>query len=144
MANGNRYAAAMGPPAAGPDPSQMGPPPPQSPPPPQGQQGPSGGPPPDPQGGTAPNPALVEALQMLQGHEGRVIDLLKDPAKLPHVRLVFDTLKQDPGAVQALAQAGIGPEKLQQFEQMLAQAEQGAGSHGRSDTGQPAPHWLAR
>jgi hypothetical protein len=141
MPDGNRYAAALQPQMGGPPPPQAGPPPGAPP------QGPPQGAPPGPpqgQGAAPPNPALVEAFNVLSGHEGPIADLLKDPAKLPHVRLVFDAVKQDPVALQGLAKAGIGPDKLQQFEQMLAQAEQGGQPGGRDDTGRPVPHWLAR
>ncbi len=131
MPDGNRYAAALAPPNAGPPPDAQGPP--QGPMPPDAH----GGAPPQPQDGAQPNPALVEALQILQGHEGKVADLLKDPASLKHVRVVFEAVKQDPGVVQALGQQGIGPDKLQQFDQMLTQAERG----GKAPT---VPHWLAQ
>lgn len=80
------------------------------------------------------NPALAGALDTLSGHDGPIADLLKDPAKLPHLQTVFSAVKQDPASLQALAAQGIGPDKIQQFEQMLQQAQQSNG---------PAPHWLA-
>ncbi len=132
MANGNRYAAAMAPPAAGPPPDAGAPPPTT---PPQGM--PTDGAPPTAPPAAGPTPALTEAVQILRGHEGPIGDLLKDPSKLGHIRVVFDAVMQDPGAMQSLAKIGIGPEKLQQFGQMLQQAEQG----GKT---QAAPHWLAR
>ncbi len=98
---------------------------------------PTDGAPPTAPPAAGPTPALTEALQILQGHEGKVADLLKDPASLHHVRVVFEAVKQDPQSLQALAQTGIGPDKVQQFEQMLTQAEQG----GQSPM---VPHWLAR
>ena len=125
MPDGNRYAAAMDP-QAGP----AGPPPAM---PPQGA--PPGPPGAAPQGqSAAPSPELVEAFKILSGHDGPIVDLLKDPKQLPHIRVAFDAIKQDPASLQALAAQGIGPDKIQQFEQMLQQAQQSNG---------PAPHWLA-
>ena len=128
MPDGNRYAAAMDP-QAGP----AGPPPAM---PPQGA--PPGPPGAAPQGQpAAPAPELVEAFKILSGHEGPIADLLKDPAKLPQIRIAFDAIKQDPAAQAQLAKIGITPDKLQMFEQMLTQAE-----HGQTKA--PASHWLAK
>ena len=130
MPNGNRYAAAMDPQGGAPPQGAPADMPPQGPP----QDGQS--------------PALAEALQILSGHQGSIGDLLKDPAMHEHLVAVFQAVKQDPRAIQALQQAGIGPEKLQQFEQMLQQSGQGGaapeGTPARDDAGRPAPHWLAR
>ncbi len=125
MPDGNRYAAAMDPQAgpAGPPPAMPPQGAPQGPPPPQGQP-------------AAPSPELVEAFKILSGHEGPIADLLKDPAKLPQIRIAFDAITQDPAAQAQLAKIGITPDKMQMFEQMLTQAE-----HGQTKA--PASHWLA-
>lgn len=118
----NRYGAAM-------DPQQGAPQAPQMP--------PDGAPPPGapPEQAGAQSPALAEAVQILSGHQGPIGDLLKDPSMHDHLVEVLQAVKQDPRAIQALAQMGIGPEKIQQFEQALMQA--------KGSAQQPAPHWLA-
>lgn len=135
MPEGNRYAAAMDPSMAGQP--QGGAPPPDAGPP-QGQ------PPGPPQDQGAQSPALAEAIQVLSGHDGPIADLLKDPTKLQHIKVVLVAVKQDPSALQALQKMGIGPQQLQQFEQMVQQAEQGGQGGGRDDSGRPVPHWLTR
>ncbi len=122
MPDMNRYGAAM-------DPQQGAPAPPM---PPNGAP-PPGTPPDQPAG--AQSPALAEALQILQGHQGPIADLLKDPAMHDHLIMVLQAVKQDPAAIQALAQAGIAPEKIQHVEQMLM--------HAKGSAQAPAPHWLA-
>lgn len=129
MANGaNRYGAMTDPQSTGPPPAM---PPDQGAPP----QAPPDGAQPQGQPAAQPNPALVEAISILQGHEGRVIDLLKDPKALQHVQVVWEAVKQDQGALQQITQM-VGAENVQKFEQALQQKTSG--------TGQPAPHWLAR
>ena len=126
MPDGNRYAAAMDPQAgpAGPPPAM----PPQGAPP----QGPPQGQPAD-----QPDPAVVEAFQILSGHDGPIEDLLKNPKNLPQIRAGVEAIKKDPAAQQQLVKAGITADMFHQFEQQLAKAEQGAQKA-------VAPHWLAR
>ncbi len=114
----NRYAppppmppgqnGASGPPQP-PGPTMGGPPGPQPSQPPGGPSGP-------------PDAAGAEALRILSGAEGPVADFLKDPTKRAHLRLALEVVKQDPTALQALAQAGFTPDKLQQFAQALGPA----------------------
>lgn len=124
-----QLAGVGGPPSAPPGPPQG---------PPQGApMPPQGGPPQEgqpPAGAAPPNPALADALQILSGHQGKIADLLKDPAMHDHLQAALEAVKQDPGAMQALAKMGITPDKIQLFEQALA--------HEKAGTGQPAPSWL--
>ena len=89
-------------------------------------------------GGSSASPALTEAMKVLSGNQGPIGDLVKDPAMHGHLRSVLEAVKQDPNALRALAQKGIGADKIQQFEQALQ--PQGPSP---SPAGAPSPsNWL--
>jgi len=68
------------------------------------------------------NPALTDALEMLQGHQGRIGELLQDPTKHAQLRVALEAVKQDAPMLEKLAGIGIGPGQIQQFEQQLTAA----------------------